>query len=561
MLQSFSCVSGRGSIRAGFSHAMIFESQSISDNSVAAGYDRLETGDFIAIWQGFLFVRGFVAGRASVAALMDFFRRLGPDTALALAKGSFRLCILDKQSRAMFCCVDPFGLARLFVAGPLISDNLFGLIGRLGYNEADLDISALAFFVRFGAYALGCTIDRRVRFLSGSEIVHLAPDGHVRLLRKSLPDFQSTREEFDFDAYVRDMRTAIEGQHISLDLTGGYDSRLLAACLKNSIAETATTGQPGNFDLGIARNVASALNLPHVAARHDISGFGERAWTLLQLTHGQTGILAYDHVYQLTRERQARGITLVIAGIGGELWKDILWLQDFPFLSGPPRFERLFRTRLEPRTAPMAHLEPSFASAFETAKGTYLRAMHTRLGTLPRTVAYDCVYAFLRIPFTAGPSITAGIDMGLPTFCPLYDADGAIASMHKPPRERLFSRWHREVIARFAPEIAKLRSDDGLSAQPGLAALADIPFYAGNKVLRLAQKLAQRFGLPDVRHLSLDDPRTLEFAHSLPVVQPAFDRLRDLKVLARVANPAELARALFDRLLTSGMTILRLAGR
>jgi hypothetical protein len=540
---------------------MIFDQHSFSEDVTTAGYERLERHGFVAIWRGFLFVRGEVAGRESVQALLSSFRRQGSEATLALAKGSFLLAILDCQSGEIFICVDPFGLVRMFVAAAAISDDLFELIKTLGYYEDHLDFAALAFFLRSGFYGMGRTIDRRVRFLAGDEIARISSSGDLHWLRKALPVFHNAPQEFDFDAYLRDVRVAVRGQRISLDLTGGYDSRLLAACLKDSLVETATTGQPGNLDVAIARNVASALKLPHITARHDISGFAERAPTLLHLTHGQTGLLTYDHVYQLTRERQARGVTLILAGIGGELWKDILWLQDFPFLSGPPDFERLYQTRLEPRALSAAQLDPSFATAFEAAKEAYLVTMKQRFGTLPRTAANDSVYAFLRIPYTAGPSVTAGIRMGLPTFSPLYDLEGALESMRKAPRERLFARWHRETIARYAPEITNLRTDDGLSARSGLAALADVPSYVSNKVLRLTQKIAQRFGFPDIRHLSLDDPKTLATASALPLAVPALDRMRELHVLAREADAAQCGRALFDRLLTSGLMLNELETR
>jgi len=545
----------RNRLNRAIAYKMIFDQHSISEDRMAAGYERLERHGFIAIWRGFLFVRGEIAGRDSVNVLLSSFRRLGPQATLALAKGSFLLAILDCRSREVFVCVDPFGLARLFAADAVLSDDLFELIIRLGYDEGQLDLAALAFFLRFGFYGMGRTIDRRVRFLAGDDIAYLSSSNDLRRLRKSLPDFDHAPETFDFDAYLRDVRTAIQSQQISLDLTGGYDSRLLAACLKDLIAETATTGQPGNLDVAIAARVAAVLKLPHIKTRHDIAGFAERAPTLLRLTHAQTGLLAYDHVYQLTRERQLRGTTLVIAGIGGELWKDILWLQDFPFLSGSPDFQRLYRTRLEPRAPAEAQFDALFVSEFAAAGQSYLSAMQERFGALPRTAAYDSVYAFLRIPYTAGPSVTAGIRMGLPTFSPLYDLDGALASMHKPPRERLFARWHRRNIVRNAPEITKLRCDDGLSALSGLASMADIPSYLGNKVLRAAQKIAQRFGLPDIRHLSLDDPETLATARESPLTFPALDRMRQLHVLAHDADAAQCERALFDRLLTSGMTL------
>ncbi len=528
----------------------------------AAAYERLETNDFVAIWTGFLFLRGFVAGRESVHALLELLAEMGPAQALALPKGSFLLCILDKQAREIFCTVDPFGLMRLFVADSVISDDLFALIRQLGSHEAHLDLPALASFLRFGFYSLGRTIDRRVRVLAGDEITLFSSSGDLKIFRKHLPDFRVAPDPFDFDAYVRDVRKAICGQRVSLDLTGGYDSRLLAACLKNSaIVECATTGQPGNLDVEIARKVAAALKLPHFTAAHDVAGLEERASTLLRLTHGQMGLLTYDHIYQLTRERQRRGIDLCVAGIGGELWKDILWLQDFPFLAGPPNFERLYRTRFEPRAPAVLPFDARFARSFEGAGRESVAAMHEQFARLARTAANDCVYAFQRIPYTAGPSVTAGIRAGLPAFCPLFDLDGVIASIHKPPRERLFSRWHRGVIARTAPEVANLRTDDGLSARSGASGLLDLPFYVGNKVLRIAQKLVQRLGLPDVRRISLDDPKTLETARALGMAGPALRRLRDAHVLARDRETVQFSRALFDRLLTSGMTIIEISAR
>jgi hypothetical protein len=211
--------------------------------------------------------------------------------------------------------------------------------------------------------------------------------------------------------------------------------------------------------------------------------------------------------------------------------------------------------RLEPRAVSAAPLGASFATKFAAAKEDYLGAMKTRYGEFPRTAAYDSVFAFLRIPYTAGPSVTAGIRMGLPTFSPLYDLEGALNSMRKPPRERLFARWHRQNIARNAPEIAKLRADDGLSARTGVSAFADTPSYLSNKLLRLTQKIAQRFGLPDIRHLSLDDPATLAAACESPLVGPPLEKMRELRILAREANARQCGRALFDRLLTAGMTI------
>ena len=524
--------------------------------AAADGFARAETAEFVAAWRGFLFVRGCRAGAESVARFFEILRRLGPEEAFALPKGSFALCVLDKTSGEIFGSVDPFGLMRLFASRQSVSDDLFALCRHLGDNANNLDRDGLAAFLRFGFYTEGRTIDRRVRALSGDEIVHIAPDGEVGFRRKAFADIRTAPPPFDFDAYLRDIRLAIVDARVSLDLTGGFDSRLLVACLKAAgIAETATSGQDGNVDVRIARRVAATLNLPHIAVKHEVADLAERLPELLRLTQGQIGLLTYDHMYQFLSGRQARGITLCIAGVGGELWKDFLWLQDFPFLSGRADFDRLFRTRIEPRPPGTASLAPSFIPVFEKAKQNYLAAMRERFGTLDHTLALDAVYAFQRLPWLTGPSIAAGIRAGLPTLCPFLDRDGVIASMHKPKSERLFSRWHRETIREQAPEVAAIRTTEGLTARGGIPALTDLPFYAGNKALRLAQKIAQRLNLPEIVRVTLDNPQLLKAGMSLAEAPPALERLRAADVLTREADAAQLGRALFDRLLTAGLTL------
>ena len=133
-----------------------------------------------------------------------------------------------------------------------------------------------------------------------------------------------------------------------------------------------------------------------------------------------------------------------------------------------------------------------------------------------------------------------------------------LASINKPTAERLFARWHRTTLARAAPALARERTTEGLSARKGVSALADLPFYLGNKTTRLAQKIAQRLNLPDVVRLSLDDPQTLARARTSRSADAAFRRLRQFGILAEDAAAEALPRVAFDRALTSGLTLLEI---
>ena len=527
---------------------------------LAGGYRSLERGDFIARWTGFLFVRGLAAGEESITRILDLLRTSSPQMAFARAKGCFALSVFDKRDRSSCCAVDPFGLMRIFVSSHCLGDDLFALIRRIRADRDAIDRQALASFFRLGFYADRSTLDQRVRVLGGNQIVHCGSDGEIRLSYKT-PVGESGTTGFDFDAYIRDVCTAIASEKVSLDLTGGFDSRLIAACLADGAAplvETVTSGQKGNRDVEIAEKIAARLHLPHRISRHVIAGFEDRAARLMRLTHGQMGVLTYDHMYQIQQERLWRGITLGIGGAGGELWKDFLWLQDLPFLSGSPNFSRLYRRRFEPRAASAAHLAPAFEPFFAAVPVLHMDEMRHGFGALRRTSAYDGVYAHLRLPFIMGPAVSAGIRSGLPHFSLLLDEEGVRASSNKAVGERLFSRWHRAAIARLAPELVRERTTEGLSARSGGAVLADAPYYLGNKIERLAQKVAQRMNLPDVVRLTLDDPETLAYAKKLGAAPDAFRRLRDFGILAEDAEPEALSRIAFDRALTSGLALLEI---
>jgi hypothetical protein len=157
--------------------------------------------------------------------------------------------------------------------------------------------------------------------------------------------------------------------------------------------------------------------------------------------------------------------------------------------------------------------------------------------------------------------VTASILSGLPTFCPLLDLDGVTASIGKPKSERMFAAWHRKTISRAAPEIAALKATDGLSARAGVAALSDLPSYLHNKAARFAQKVAQRLGLPDVVDNALFEPGDFRTAKTYALAAESLERLAGANVVTRGVEPGDLPFALFDRLLTAGLTISQASPR
>src|SRR5205085_4578813 len=139
---------------------------------------------------------------------------------------------------------------------------------------------------------------------------------------------------------------SIANEKVSLDLTGGIDSRLLAAAFSyfGMPFELAASGVEGTPDIEIAAEVAKALGKEFFVTSHDPH---RTDWNeLFALSDGLFDLGKSDRPLQLQQDRAARGITLAISGAGGELFKDFWWLQDFPFYARKkPNLERLYAMR------------------------------------------------------------------------------------------------------------------------------------------------------------------------------------------------------------------------
>jgi hypothetical protein len=391
--------------------------------------------------------------------------------------------------------------------------------------------------------------------LGGDEIVVSTPGNVTRRLRKARAG--PKRSAFDFDSYLADLKTAVSEQSISLDLTGGLDSRAGVAGFSHAgipIREFATMGTGAQEDMAIAEQVAAVLKLPHRRAEYAEANFEQRIPDLLAITNGQVGLATYDHAFQFARERLERGISLAVSGAGGELWKDFWWLQDFPFLSGRPNLQWLYNTRIEPRCPETSIFTPTFDNLFQMAREEYVGAMG-RFSSMSKTQAYDSVYAALRVPFVTGPWVSATLRAGLPTLCPLLDIDGVRAAMQMPRRERLFGAWHRQTITRLAPIIAPLRTAEGTTTRTGVGALADIPSYVADKSVRLAQKVAQRLGYRDLIRRSLFDARAFRTDAVHELARRALATLARFGVVRDNIEPAELSFSQFERALTAGLLL------
>ena len=299
---------------------------------------------------------------------------------------------------------------------------------------------------------------------------------------------------------------------MSVDLTGGSDTRLVAALLARSLPfECAVSGTADSSDVEIAAEVARALGRPLHVTIHDASDVGDVVGELFEAADGisrppRPGIgSASSH-----GSGRTASVDVAVGGIGGELLKDFFWLPDFPLL---PDADTPPRTAVRPRCRPVPFPRrtargPARACTRRGVRPRILAAMRRRR-MATNTETYDRIYCEMRMAVIAAHAISVN-DTYVPFVAPLLDPAVVRLGYSLPRRDRFFNRYHRRVITDASEAAARVSSSDTRVTRMSLSArprdeLRDAPVYVLDKARRLSTKVGQRLGR-SVGYPPLDDP-------------------------------------------------------
>jgi hypothetical protein len=361
------------------------------------------------------------------------------------------------------------------------------------------------------------------------------------VVAKPLPPL-AVRPDRGLLAQLEALAPALDGHRISLDLTGGFDSRLLAVALDalGVAFETATAGGPGSEDVRIAARVAAAMGRAHHATLHDPAALPAELDGLLAASGCQVDPLTSQRELQLQRARSARGVDLVLHGAGGEGLKDFFWQQDFPrYGAARADLERLWRMRIERPGARTAPLAGAYGDAAARLAGRAVERLEAyRVPGNTRT--YDRIYFEVRASDVAGRALTLRSRI-VPTYAPLADLDVQRLAYGLPRRSRLLAGVHRRTLTALAPELARLPTTDaGMTASSDPASLpGDLVRWTGARALRLAGKR----GPAGLRRLPSESPlpALVRVLRTMPVLAASVERLRGHGILLPEATADALA--------------------
>lgn len=459
-------------------------------------------------WRGLVFKSGLKAGLESLRELAQI-REEDVPRAAAQLKGAYFVVVQCKESGNTYAFVDPCGMYHAYYSPRMVGTSFLDISRREGYTPDDLDPEAVVEFFQFGHLYGDRTFFKQVRKIRADEVLCSQSTWSVDSFAKLVPDLSEAPKR-SFDDLMRDFAIAVQHENVSVDITGGADSRLIAAALAyfGLKFEMATGGRPGLADIEIGAKVAEVLGRPfyptyHSAARTD--------WNeLVRLTDSMFDISKIGRLTQLLKDRKSRGITLTVSGACGELFREIWWMQDFPFYARrKPRLDRLFALRIAPYRFDHALLAHRYRTISEGYRDKVLRRI-LQFSVPSNGKSYDRVYYYFELPSSGGSSVTGCVNL-LKVGLPYVDHEVIRIGYNLPPLQRVLNRFHRKAITRYSPRAAQLRTTEGgVRLKSGALPLSvDVGRYLIDRSKRLAKKIGQQALQKTAFQESSDDPETI----------------------------------------------------
>lgn len=492
--------------------------------------------NFTIYWEGLVFINGIKSGEDSVKFFMIELQRVGIEKVCQLLKGIFFILVEKKEDGDAYAFVDNIGLYQSFYTKDKISTSFLEIVKHEKCSVSDIDPKAVVEFLYFRILFSNRTLFSFINRIPGDKIFHFSHEqGTMHTLQKNIPKINETSDDEikSFHDIFEGLAISLSNRNVSIDLTGGIDSRLIAILLDffGLKFETATSGGASEYeDVSISKKVANILGHPWYSTIHSASCFEKDIPELFSTSEGLHDILNYHRMFQLQKARLKRGIDTVISGVGGELFKDDWWLQDFPFYyKRSANIEKLVDMRIMTSKPLHSILTKSYSQISYSLRSKIIQDI-SQYTLETNTKTYDNIFLNFRMKDIAGRELTNHSSF-LQAYAPFLDLDIARIGFNLPRKSRLFNIFHRKEITKINSLIANIATTEGgMSASLGIISMInDLPKYTKNRFNRLLLKLRKR----NKSFTNLNDPDFYSHVRNMEIVQDSFKTLKDIGVLRK----------------------------
>lgn len=360
-----------------------------------------------------------------------------------------------------------------------------------------LNKEAVVNFLSLGMFYFEDSLFHHVKKIRSMQTYQLdAEQGFQKITTAGINPFQTQliqQAEKQFLEFFSDRAEHLRNRRLTVDLTGGLDSRLVAVILhhlKIPFHAVFSLGSGDEAEAEIVRKVAAELGCSLEILRPSAIETAEQLEGLFQISDAHWDVLDMRSAVNTQRWRKNAGFDLVVTGMGGEFYRDFIWLQDFPFYQKRTAdLERYIRWRISPIYFDASWYTKDFRSYHERCVDNFMKRLEVYTQAT-NSQTYDQVEYFAEITELTSVMTTASSHF-LDSYSPLLEDELIRIGYNLKRSERFFAGFHRRVISSLNPAVAAIKTTDGgvTSSSAWQHVLRDIPVYIQSNGKKAVNKL------------------------------------------------------------------------
>jgi hypothetical protein len=417
------------------------------------------------------------SGDSSPESLLRHYLSTDVDRLCRDLEGFFVVIVGDGRTREITVITDVIGSCHLYVrqlgsAAALSTSSL--VLACLG--DVSPDPMGCQEFLGTGVIYEDRTIYREVKKLPPATIVKFSRGTKIdqqqywamsRLSPESLTGKKATDTLWQA---LLSAATRINKQfdNVACDLTGGYDSRVIAAAFVSTGKKfvTVVSGPPESADVLVSRGLAAMLGMEHL---HYAPPEGpittEDLKTSLRLTDGEYDLVEYANIARIHRDLSQR-FQISINGSFGEVARGYWWELLIPRIGACRRLDsRKLASRRYAASSCITLFEPQLRLDLVEHIASVIDRTIVGLYALPNTFQMDAAYLGMRMQRWQG-RIASSTNQIWPCLSPFMFRSVLETTLQAGFATRERSLLVRRMLAKYQPEIADYPLEHGYPALP-----------------------------------------------------------------------------------------------
>lgn len=506
-------------------------------------YEKIIFNNLEIYWKGFIFLPGLKDGKES---LIEFINKYYDyEVSLENLYGSYVLIIKDINSEQIICSSDNSGFMKIYYHQNTISDSFITLTKYIKASNKDLDFQGIAEFIRMG-FCFDRTYIKGLSILNKRFYIKLV-NNEISILPKKISAI--TNEGTDFYDYFQNLAKTLEGRKTVCDLTGGVDSRLIVSLMEYSSLDydVSLSGKKDFIDHIKCLEISEILGKKPVFFDYCEEFNNNIAQEVYKGSDAQFPILESYRNYYYDKNLKDSGYYIRLTGGNGELFKDEAWAK--PYYLIPNKKLRLFWKRNCNNFKTISQgLTDMMLGEIETINNKILQ-QKTMLEMNKATQTQDNYNYEIIMFYKASNFNIIANNIGLKQYSPLMEYDIARVGFNLNRRKRTAVRFHKEVITKTCPQIAKVKTVKNYTCFN--SSLYIIRDYIVNSMLLFESVY---------RRIMVDSSPKMDGATGDNLIYKAKENCEIIETLLKTFNIIESAYkltsandVLFDRLYTIGM--------